>query len=189
MITLEELEARGMVAYLRGSKTPFVLYKGLIELAHDKGLQSIVTEPVEMNWAENRFVFKAIVTGTDGQVFVEYGDTTASNVGNKSIAQHNMRMALTRAKGRALRDFVGIGYCTKEELEIEQAHAQLVDPSWVDDQPSFMGSLKEMGLKYATVVSLCNQVKRPPPSQMTSDQRNNLLVYLQDNKDQLLKKQ
>jgi hypothetical protein len=186
MITLEELEARGMVSYLRGSKTPFVLYKGLIELAHDKGLQSIETEPVEMNWEKNRFVFKATVTGKDGQVFVEYGDTTQTNVGNKNIAQHNMRMALTRAKGRALRDFVGIGYCTKEELEIEEANAQLVDPSWVDDQPFFMGNLKEIGMKYADVVALCKQVKRPVPSQMSSDQRKKLISYLQDNKEQLL---
>ena len=95
-------------------------------------------------------------------------------------------MALTRAKGRALRDFVGIGYCTKEELEIEEANAQLVDPSWVDDQPFFMGNLKELGMKYADVVALCKQVKRPVPSQMRSDQRKNLISYLQKNKDQLL---
>lgn len=186
-ITLEELQQRGMVAYLRGSKNPFVLYKGLIELAHDKGLKSIVTEPIEMDWDQNRFVFKATVTGMEGQVFVEYGDATAENVGNKNIAMHNMRMSLTRAKARALRDFVGIGYCTKEELEIEEAAANLVDPSWLDDAPDFLSRLKELSMHYDDVVRLCHNVRRPTPSQMDTEQRKKLLSYLQTNKDKLLK--
>ena len=183
MITLEELEERGMVANLRGGK--FILYKGLIELAHDKGLQSIVTEPVEMNWEENRFVFKATVTGKEGQVIVEYGDATQTNVGNKSIAQHNMRMALTRAKGRALRDFCGVGICTKEELEIEKANAQLVDPSWIDDQPFFISSLKEIGLTYHDAVLVCEKNDRPVPAQMKPENRKKLLGYLQQHREQL----
>ena len=40
MISIEELTERGFTAHLRGNtKTPFILYTGLIILAHEKGLR------------------------------------------------------------------------------------------------------------------------------------------------------
>ena len=121
MISIEELTERGFTAHLRGNKkTPFILYTGLIILAHEKGLQRIETEMVLCDWDAGRFVFKATVVGKDGETFVEYGDATTKNVG-KNIVPHAMRMASTRAKARALRDFTGLGLCTKEELEADES--------------------------------------------------------------------
>ena len=121
MISIEELTKRGFTAHLRGNKkTQFILYTGLIILAHEKGLQRIETEMVQCDWDAGRFVFKATVVGKDGETFVEYGDATTKNVG-KNIVPHAMRMASTRAKARALRDFTGLGLCTKEELEADES--------------------------------------------------------------------
>lgn len=177
MISIQELTDRGFTAYLRGDKkTPFILYTGLIILAHEKGLQSIETEAVLMDWDNGRFVFKATVTGKDGQVFTEYGDATTKNVG-KNIVPHAMRMALTRSKARALRDFTGLGLCTKEELEADDS-----DFETSMNNNTFLHEIKLLGLTYEAVAQFCIDKDRPEPSKMSSDNRKKLLLYLQQNK-------
>ena len=57
----------------------------------------------------------AVATFQDGRVFAESGDATPDNV-NKKVRPHFARMALTRAKARALRDALNIGMCSLEEL-------------------------------------------------------------------------
>jgi hypothetical protein len=92
----------------------FVLYSGLLDLAHQSGLTSIVTEaiaPPTMMTA----VFKATATFADGRVFTGHGDATPENVG-RQIVPHLIRMAETRAKARALRDALNIGAASLEEL-------------------------------------------------------------------------
>lgn len=126
MISIEELTKQGYTTYLRGNKEkPFILYTGLIVLAHEKGLQRIETEMVQCDWDAGRYVFKATVVGKDGETFVEYGDATKQNV-SRNIEPHAMRMAATRAKARALRDFTGLGICTKEELEVDESDWEFV---------------------------------------------------------------
>jgi hypothetical protein len=60
-------------------------------------------------------ICKAIVESQDGSEFTEVGDANPKNV-NKQIAEHVLRMAATRAKARALRDFTNIGMTCLEEL-------------------------------------------------------------------------
>lgn len=93
----------------------FVLYEGLLNEFHKNGGDSIQTELVqtEMN-GQAFFVFKAVVSGAKG-VFTGYGDACKGNV-NPMVAPHMMRMAETRAKARALRDYNNIGTCSVEEL-------------------------------------------------------------------------
>jgi len=95
----------------------FVLYSGLLDLAHQIGIQSIQVEPVQYPTAENgnEGICKAIVTSADGRTFTEIGDANPKNV-NVQISVHVLRMAATRAKGRALRDFTNIGMTCLEEL-------------------------------------------------------------------------
>lgn len=108
-----ELKKRGFIVSLQ--RKDFILYTGLIVLAHERGLQGIETEAVLMDFENGRFIFKAVVTGKNGESFTGFGDATKFNV-SKMILPHAIRMAETRAKARALRDFTGLGLTAFEEL-------------------------------------------------------------------------
>jgi len=98
----------------------FVLYAGLLELAHQQGLKSIRTELVQAPDEANHRVAicTAIVTmENDGRekVFTGIGDAAPGNVA-PAMQQCLIRMAETRCKARALRDAVNIGVAAFEEL-------------------------------------------------------------------------
>lgn len=92
---------------------PFVKYAGLLALALAQGLVRLearfISVTAELALAD------ATATFADGRVFREAGDATPANVG-RQVQPHFARMALTRAKGRALRDALNIAMCTVEEL-------------------------------------------------------------------------
>lgn len=112
-MNIQELKKRGYIVTLQ--RKDFILYTGLIVLAHERGLLSIETEPVDLDFENARFIFKATVRGKNGEAFTGYGDATRHNV-SKMILPHAIRMAETRAKARALRDFTGLGLTALEEL-------------------------------------------------------------------------
>jgi hypothetical protein len=99
------------ITYLHGKA--FVQFGGLLAMAHEHGLQSLtarfITVEADLATAEATAVFE------DGRRFTECGDASPSNVGDK-VRPHFARMALTRAKARALRDALNIGMCSVEEL-------------------------------------------------------------------------
>jgi len=94
----------------------FVLYAGLLEEAHNRGLRSIETELLQVPSKENGEVaiVKAVVRTEEGK-FGGIGDASPHNV-NRAIAAHLIRMAETRAKARALRDAINVGVTAFEEL-------------------------------------------------------------------------
>lgn len=101
----------------------FVLYSGLLDLAHQKGIKSILVEPVQFPTRENRMeaICKATIESGKGELFVEWADANPLNV-NKMVAEHILRVAATRSKARALRDFTNIGMTCLEELgELDDA--------------------------------------------------------------------
>src|SRR3954451_2396871 len=87
----------------------FVLYAGLLEEAHARGLRSIETELLQTPNSENGEVAiaRAVVRTEEGK-FSGIGDASPENVG-RNIVPHVIRMAETRAKARALRDAINVG--------------------------------------------------------------------------------
>ena len=98
----------------------FVLYAGLLEEAHARGLRSIETELLQVPGVENGEVAiaRAVVRTEEGK-FSGIGDASPGNV-SRAIAPHIIRMAETRAKARALRDAINIGVAALEELGDEE---------------------------------------------------------------------
>ena len=94
------LRKEGLIVRLQGKE--FVLYAGLIALAHRHGLRSIRTEMLVQS--DDFALCHATVEGGDGMLFQAFGDASTKSV-SKMILPHLRRMAETRAKARALRDF------------------------------------------------------------------------------------
>ncbi len=95
----------------------FVVYAGLLDKAHNIGINQLQVEAIQLPMEENNYtaVCKASCYGKDGKVFIEVGDANPSNC-NSKVAKHIIRMAATRAKARALRDYTNIGMTCLEEL-------------------------------------------------------------------------
>ncbi len=95
----------------------FVLYAGLLDLAHQKGLQLFEVELLQVPSNENNLmaICRATAVSKEGERFADIGDADPNNVTHK-IVPHIIRMASTRAKARVLRDFCNIGICCVEEL-------------------------------------------------------------------------
>lgn len=98
---------------------PYILYAGLISLSNKKGIKSLTVEKVQEPRKENDMVaeYKARLVTSRGKIYEDYGDASPESVAKK-IAPHIRRMASTRAKARVLRDFLAIGLCAYEELDL-----------------------------------------------------------------------
>ena len=94
---------------------PFVKFVGLLELAHQRGLQSL---RVEWTFNDPELSLAHAVAVFPFGTFAESGDATPANV-TKKVAPHFRRCALTRAAARALRDALGCDMVALEELADE----------------------------------------------------------------------
>ena len=121
----------------------FVLYAGLLEEAHSRGLRSIETELLQVPAAENGEVaiVRAVVRMEEGK-FSGIGDAGPQNVG-RMIAPHLIRMAETRAKARALRDAINVGVTAFEELGGEEAGGAERAPAYEEPAASRQAAVEE----------------------------------------------
>ena len=95
----------------------FVLYAGLLDLAHQKGMTSMEVEILQFPNKDNgsMAIVKAFCESKLGETFSDIGDADPTNC-NFKVAKHLLRMASTRAKARCLRDFTNVGMTALEEL-------------------------------------------------------------------------
>ncbi len=100
----------------------FVLYAGLLDLAHERGLRAITTTLVQVPSDLNGSVAIVHATVETSQgAFTGLGDAAPDNV-SRMMVPHLIRMAETRAKARALRDAVNVGVTALEELgDVDEA--------------------------------------------------------------------
>ncbi|HLZ07876.1 MAG TPA: hypothetical protein VKT80_04760 [Chloroflexota bacterium] len=94
----------------------FVLYAGLLDLAHSQGLRAVRTRLLQIPADDNGLT--AIVSAeveTDRGTFSGIGDANPANV-TRAMLSCTIRLAETRAKARALRDAVNVGVTALEEL-------------------------------------------------------------------------
>ena len=120
-----EFEKRFIMGNFQNSGKDYILYNGLVILAKAKGIKSltnkIIQTPTPAN--DNTTIVESTLTGwdldPDGKkvevVYTGIGDANLSNC-NKLVGKHAIRMAETRAKGRAMRDYVGIDAVMFEEI-------------------------------------------------------------------------
>ena len=112
--------------YITRQGKTYILFAGLLDEAHTRGLAAIDTDLVQVPDDANGQVAitKATVTiekpdQSTGEVraatFSGIGDASPQNVG-RNIVPHLIRMSETRAKARALRDAVNVGATSLEEL-------------------------------------------------------------------------
>ena len=116
---------------IKGKQHP--TYAGVLKLAHEEGLKGIRTELLQAPLESNNYmaIIHARVT-TEKGVFDGIGDATPKNV-NSMIAPHIVRMAETRAKGRALRDALNIAEALAEELGEIHEEEEFDEAAYLDD--------------------------------------------------------
>jgi|SRR3989344_1798881 len=119
LATLKLVESAEVSDVIKIKGKDYLSYKGLLNLAHESGLLSFeileqwVSHDMKMAWCKVRAHFKK--DGTE--VFFDgVGSSTPENTGATTM-NHPIEMANTRAKGRALRDYLNIGDAILEELK------------------------------------------------------------------------
>ena len=109
---IEQLHTRGHIMNLKGK--PYVLLTGLLELAFENGLEGWDSTCVSHSGEKRSAAFKTIVKGERG-TFTGHGDADPSNLSRGMLPSY-FRMAETRSLCRALRFYLGIGMCARDEL-------------------------------------------------------------------------
>lgn len=187
---LSQLRKGGHLCNLQGKQ--FVLFAGLLELAHENGLKTLSTELIELDMPGRTAVFKATATGERG-TFTAHGDATPQNV-KGMVAASFMRMAETRATARALRFYLGIGMTARDELpggsERPQQPAQPVQstqvlepahhPSWNDSERKwFCAQLGESGVSYEDAAAQAESLGQGRPSSWDNQRRRRFVKYIE----------
>ena len=125
----------------------FVLYAGLLDLAHQSGLVQLLFSMLQSPNDNNGWtcIMHARTVWDDGRVFEEIGDSTPQNT-TRMVADHYIRVAATRAKARALRDALNIKMLASvevgdddDDLDAEPRDAERSRPPEDRARPAYHG--------------------------------------------------
>lgn len=158
-----------------------VLYNGLLALAHeDERFGHIEAYITQYPAPENKFTAFAraeIFDKTGKRVGMEEADANASNCG-KMTAGSFPRMALTRAKGRAFRDFLNIDMVTMEEVQVYEPETA---------KPKQIGKIKSlaksMSMKKSKLMDLMyDETGTDQLNELTEAEATQIIKMLEDMK-------
>lgn len=176
---------KAFVIKIGGSKgKDAVLYNGLLALAHaDERFGHIEAHITQYPNADNKqtcYARAEIFDKTGKRVGMEEADANAANCG-KMTAHSFPRMACTRAKGRALRDFLNVGMVTSDEL------MDVYEPDMASAKQ--IGSIKRIGKeaglsKDATLDFVFDLFETDVLNDLTSDEADIVIKKLQKRKDE-----
>lgn len=131
----------------------FIQFDGLMVLAHAEGIKGVETHIVQIPSKENDqlAVIHATVIDKEGNKWTGVGDASPQSVG-KTIANALLRMAETRAIGRALRMMLGIG------TMMEEVYNPYEEPLVSNEQMGKMAKImKKRGIKKEEAAEWCMQ--------------------------------
>lgn len=175
----------------------FVLMGGLLELAHQDGLNFTHTDILQFPSQDNgnTTIVRAIVRTGKGE-FSGIGDASPASVPNKSIAVHSIRMAETRAIARALRVATNVSMTAFEELGADsepssaprqQAPAQQPAPAQAPQSPPASEALKNEVMQEAQAAGFDGKTLQPILKNrgmtwktLTTAQANSLIPHLKE---------
>lgn len=102
---------------IRGSKNAYATYAAKLDLATQMGLKSIEVKILQFPTAENQHtaVCEAQVMMSEGRFFIDIGDASPTST-SANLIPAIIRLASTRAKGRALGDAVNIADAVLDEV-------------------------------------------------------------------------
>lgn len=132
----------------------FVLYAGLLDEAHEKGLRAIRTKLLQIPEDGNGMVAicAAEVEMADGAIFTGLGDASPRNV-PAPMRDCLIRFSETRAKARGLRDAVNVGVVALEEVDFDAEEA--------DDRRASAKAAAPASRPAAAAVQRATEVKSP----------------------------
>jgi len=119
-INLRDLRTRGLLIKLQGRE--YLTHPALLSIAAENGLKSLRTQIHSWDPETRQAVVVCTAEGERG-TYTGIGDACPDNVG-RQLAGATLRMAETRAINRALRCFLHIGLCSREELPDIRGEAQ-----------------------------------------------------------------
>lgn len=108
---MEELIPSGVIM-LKGKRTPTT--RGLVAIMGLFGVESVETELLEHDPDKPWALVRAVIQGTRG-MYTAHGDCGPDST-SRMILPHYVRMAETRAIGRALRWYLGVGETVADEM-------------------------------------------------------------------------
>lgn len=167
---MSDVDRSQWVVTLQGKQHP--TWPLVLDELHKRGLTGIRCELVQIPTRDNEHtaIMKAVVTlgrtDEDRYEFTAYGDASPANTSAR-IASALIRMAETRAKGRAGRDACNIGATLLEELPEDEAKAAAVGPHRANggaagvpdrsgERPAVLPT--DMAIKHGPPCQVCGQV-------------------------------
>ena len=172
-IDVNLLRSKNAIINLKGRE--YCTYKGLLWVAHEHGLEELTVELISYDPESNMAICRATAKGSRC-ICSDIGDASPKNVG-RAMVEAVIRMASTRAKARALRDYTGIGITCFEELP-----GEMTGSSSSPKPTAFQAVSDERYKKFAQkiggsvrLVNLCSSKGWPGPSDWTEKQLLNFI--------------